>query len=47
MINGNPVVNDEEHIYYGKSIEKPTEKEFQERQRRKERTRILKLKFVK
>jgi hypothetical protein len=47
MINGNPVVNDKEYIYYGKNIEKPTEKEFQERQRRKERTRILKLKSVK
>ncbi len=46
-INGNPVVNDKEFIYYGKSNEKPTEKEFQERQRRKERTRLLKLKSVK
>lgn len=46
-INGNLVVNDKEYIYYGKSNEKPTEKEFQERQRRKERTRLLKLKSVK
>ena len=47
MVNGNPAVNDKEFIYYGKNIENPTEKEFQERQRRKERTRILKLKSVK
>ena len=47
IISGNPIINNKEFIYYGKSNEKPTEKEFQERQRRKERTRLLKLKSVK